>query len=56
MPPTTTTSSVIGIKYKDGVVIAADMLGSYGSMHKFYDIERVQKVNLILLRKLFLSI
>ena len=43
--PTTTTSSVIGIKYKDGVMIAGDMLGNYGSMHRFYDIQRVQKVN-----------
>jgi 20S proteasome subunit beta 7 len=38
-------SSVFGIKYKDGVLLAADTLGSYGSMARFPNIERVIRVN-----------
>ncbi len=30
--PIVTGSSVLGIKYRDGVMMAADTLGSYGSM------------------------
>jgi len=43
--PITTGTSVFGIKYKDGVVLAADTLGSYGSLARFPDVERVYKVN-----------
>ena len=38
-------SSVIAMKYDGGVVIAADTLGSYGSLARFTEIERVIKVN-----------
>ncbi|KAL7719327.1 Proteasome subunit beta [Entamoeba marina] len=38
------TASVLGIKYNDGVLIAADTLGSYGSMALFRDLDRVVKV------------
>ena len=38
-------TSVFGVKYKDGVVFAADTLGSYGSLARYPDIERVIKVN-----------
>ena len=38
-------SSVFGIKYKDGVVLAADTLASYGSLARFPDVQRVLRVN-----------
>jgi len=43
--PMTTGSSVFAIKYKDGIVMAADTLGSYGSLARYVDLERVIKVN-----------
>lgn len=43
--PTTTGTSVLGLKFKDGVLIAADTLGSYGSLARFRDCQRVMKVN-----------
>ncbi|KAK4468313.1 hypothetical protein MN116_008110 [Schistosoma mekongi] len=45
MTPICTGTSVIGIKYKDGVVLAADLLVSYGSLAKYMDFERMFKVN-----------
>ncbi|CAH8575923.1 unnamed protein product [Heterobilharzia americana] len=45
MAPTCTGTSVIGIKFKDGVVLAADMLVSYGSLARYMDFERMFKVN-----------
>ena len=38
-------SSVFGVKYKDGVVLAADTLGSYGSLARFPNIQRVIRIN-----------
>ncbi|KAJ8679944.1 hypothetical protein QAD02_015731 [Eretmocerus hayati] len=43
--PIVTGTSVIGMQFKDGVVIAADVLGSYGSLAKYRNLERVIKVN-----------
>jgi len=43
--PTVTGTSVIGVKFDEGVMIAADTLGSYGSMARFRNISRVMKVN-----------
>ncbi|XP_049783141.1 proteasome subunit beta type-4-like [Schistocerca nitens] len=43
--PITTGTSVIGVKFDSGVVIAADMLGSYGSLARFRNISRIMKVN-----------
>ncbi|XP_043599940.1 proteasome subunit beta type-4 isoform X1 [Bombus pyrosoma] len=43
--PMTTGTSVVGIQFKDGVLIAADILGSYGSLARFRNLERVMKVN-----------
>lgn len=43
--PITTGTSVIGIKFKDGVIIAADVLGSYGSLARYRNLERIMKVN-----------
>ena len=38
-------TSVFGVKYKDGVVLGADTLGSYGSLARFPNVERVIKIN-----------
>ena len=43
--PITTGSSVVGIKFDGGVMIAADNLVSYGSLARFQDVQRVFKVN-----------
>lgn len=43
--PVTTGTSVLGLIFEGGVMLAADTLGSYGSLAKFRDIERVIKVN-----------
>ncbi|KAF4122542.1 20S proteasome subunit beta 7 [Geosmithia morbida] len=41
--PMVTGTSVIALKYKDGVVIAADNLGSYGSMARYTDVKRLRQ-------------
>jgi len=43
--PIVTGTSVLGIKYKDGVMIAADTLCSYGTMAKYKDARRIVSVN-----------
>ncbi|KAF8565763.1 hypothetical protein P879_05387 [Paragonimus westermani] len=45
LSPACTGTSVLGIKYADGIIIAADMLISYGSLARFLDVERVAKIN-----------
>lgn len=40
--PVVTGTSVIGIKFKDGVVIAADNLASYGSLARFSSTHRLR--------------
>lgn len=40
-----TGTSVIAVKYKDGVVIAADNLASYGSLARFTDVHRLRPFN-----------
>ncbi|KAJ8438857.1 hypothetical protein Cgig2_007702 [Carnegiea gigantea] len=44
MVPYVTGTSVIGIKYKDGILIAADMGGSYGSTLRYKSIERLKAI------------
>jgi len=39
--PIVTGASVLAIKYKDGIMIAADTLASYGSLARFADVQRV---------------
>jgi len=34
----------LGLKYKDGVMICSDTLGSYGSLARFRSLERIRKV------------
>lgn len=43
--PVNIGSSVIGIKYKDGVLIAADCAISYGSMKYVKSVSRISKIN-----------
>ena len=43
--PITTGTSVLGIVFDGGVIIAADTLASYGSLARFRNVERVLKVN-----------
>lgn len=43
--PMVTGTSVVGIKFSDGIVIAADTLGSYGSLAKYRPLSRILKVN-----------
>ncbi|KAL8642891.1 MAG: hypothetical protein Q9228_000480 [Teloschistes exilis] len=43
--PTVTGTSVLAVKFKDGVVIAADNLASYGSLARFTDVKRLRIFN-----------
>jgi len=43
--PVTTGTSVIGVAFEGGVMIAADKLGSYGSLARYKDIGRLLQVN-----------
>eukprot|EP00745_Piridium_sociabile_P015527 TRINITY_DN23059_c0_g1_i1.p1 TRINITY_DN23059_c0_g1~~TRINITY_DN23059_c0_g1_i1.p1 ORF type:complete len:286 (+),score=62.84 TRINITY_DN23059_c0_g1_i1:99-860(+) len=43
--PSVTTTSVLGLKFKDGVVLAADMLGSYGSLARYRNCPRLLRIN-----------
>lgn len=43
--PIVTGTSVIALKYKDGVMLAADTLGSYGSLARFTDNRRIISVH-----------
>merc|ERR1712238_587836 len=43
--PIVTGTSVLGIRYSDGVMLAADTLCSYGSMAKYKDARRLVPVN-----------
>ncbi|KAF8521148.1 proteasome endopeptidase complex beta subunit [Gautieria morchelliformis] len=42
--PIVTGTSVLGIKYKDGIMMAADTLASYGSLARFKDVSRLHGV------------
>lgn len=43
--PITTGTSILGLVFDGGVMLAGDMLGSYGSLAKFRNLERIIKVN-----------
>jgi len=43
--PIVTGSSVVAVKFRDGVVIAADTLASYGRTLRFKNVQRLHKVN-----------
>jgi len=42
--PIVTGTSILAIKYKDGVMIAGDTLASYGSLARFRDVQRIHSV------------
>lgn len=42
--PIVTGTSVLGIKFKDGVMLAADTLASYGSLARYKNVERIKPV------------
>ncbi|MCD9646803.1 Proteasome subunit beta type-4 [Datura stramonium] len=42
--PYVTGTSIVGIKYKDGILLAADMGGSYGSTIRYKSVERLKPV------------
>ncbi|CAL5401775.1 unnamed protein product [Camellia sinensis] len=42
--PYVTGTSVIGIKFKDGILMVADMGGSYGSTLRYKSVERLKSV------------
>ncbi|QDZ21877.1 beta-type subunit of proteasome [Chloropicon primus] len=43
--PYVTGNSVLAIKYKDGVLMACDMLGAYGSTKRYKSVQRIIRVN-----------
>lgn len=43
--PITTATSVIAVKFDSGVMMAADILGSYGSLARFRNCPRLVKLN-----------
>jgi len=43
--PITTGTSTFAMKFEGGVIMAADTLGSYGSLARYFDMERIVKVN-----------
>ncbi|XP_070622412.1 proteasome subunit beta type-4 [Erythrolamprus reginae] len=45
LSPMVTGTSVLGLKFDGGVMIAADTLGSYGSLARFRNLSRIMKVN-----------
>lgn len=42
--PYVTGTSVLALKYKDGVMLACDTLGSYGSTKRYKSVQRLQQV------------
>jgi len=42
--PYVTGTSVLGVRYKDGVMLASDILLSYGSLARFRDVRRISPV------------
>lgn len=42
--PVVTGTSVLAVRFKDGVMMTADTLGSYGRMSRFRDIQRLVRV------------
>jgi len=45
LQPSVTGSIILGLRYKDGVILACDTMGSYGGLRKYKDINRIITVN-----------
>ncbi|PVU97264.1 hypothetical protein BB561_000681 [Smittium simulii] len=44
LQPIVTGTSVLGLKYKDGIMLAADCIASYGSLARFRNVQRLHPV------------
>eukprot|EP01111_Echinosteliopsis_oligospora_P017561 TRINITY_DN765_c0_g1_i1.p1 TRINITY_DN765_c0_g1~~TRINITY_DN765_c0_g1_i1.p1 ORF type:complete len:257 (+),score=81.89 TRINITY_DN765_c0_g1_i1:57-827(+) len=44
LSPSVTGTSVLAVKFKGGVAMTTDTLGSYGSLARFYVLERMKKI------------
>lgn len=44
LSPIVTGTTVLGIKYADGVMMIADTLGSYGNLARYTDLRRIRRV------------
>jgi len=44
LSPSITGTSILAVKYKGGVAVASDTLGSYGSLARFFVLERLRQV------------
>ncbi|TFY74152.1 hypothetical protein EWM64_g9859 [Hericium alpestre] len=42
--PIVTGTSILALKYKDGIMLAADNLASYGSLARFKDVSRLRQI------------
>lgn len=45
LQPAVTGSMIVGLKYNNGVLLAADTMGSYGGLRMFKDMNRVIRIN-----------
>lgn len=43
--PITTGTSIVGVRYDRGVIIAGDKLVSYGNLARYHNVDRVFKIN-----------
>jgi 20S proteasome subunit beta 7 len=43
--PITTGTSIVAVKYDSGVIIAGDLLVSYGNLARFHNVDRVFQIN-----------
>jgi len=43
--PITTGTSIVGVKYDKGVILAGDMLVSYGNLARYHNVDRVFQIN-----------
>jgi 20S proteasome subunit beta 7 len=44
LSPSITGTSILAVKYKGGVAVTSDTLGSYGSLARFFAIERLRQI------------
>lgn len=42
--PIVTGTSILALRYKDGIMMASDTLASYGSLSRFMDVRRIVSV------------
>ncbi len=42
--PIVTGTTVLGVRYQDGVMLASDTLASYGSLARYKDVRRINRI------------